>query len=180
MRADAARNRDRLLRAARDAFAAGGTDVSLDEIAAAAQVGPGTLHRHFPSKSALIATVLEQDLGVQLANARALLTPEDRGEALFSALEMLLDQGLENQAMKSALAAEEVDFRIEAPDGRRELMDVIALLLAAAQRSGTVDEKVDVSDVLAVLAGALAAQSRATPERRHQVRELVLAGLRRG
>ena len=71
LRADAARNRENVLRAARDAFAESGYGVPLDEIAARAGVGPGTVYRHFPTKEALfeaVVTVRVQDL---VADARA-------------------------------------------------------------------------------------------------------------
>src|SRR6516164_7526107 len=58
LRADAARNREKVLRAARDAFAESGYGVPLDEIAARAQVGPGTVYRHFPTKEALFEAVV--------------------------------------------------------------------------------------------------------------------------
>src|SRR5580700_6658522 len=65
LRADAARNRENVLRAARDAFAESGYGVPLDEIAARAGVGPGTVYRHFPTKEALfeaVVTARVQDL----------------------------------------------------------------------------------------------------------------------
>ena len=58
LRADARRNRERVLRAARDAFAESGYGVPLDEIAARAGVGPGTVYRHFPAKEALFQAVV--------------------------------------------------------------------------------------------------------------------------
>ena len=57
LRADARRNRERVLQAARDAFGASGYGVSMDEIAARAGVGPGTVYRHFPDKKALFEAV---------------------------------------------------------------------------------------------------------------------------
>ena len=58
VRADAARNRERVLVAAREAFARRGLDVPIDEIARAAGVGAGTVHRHFPTKETLYTAVL--------------------------------------------------------------------------------------------------------------------------
>src|SRR5579863_5644781 len=83
LRADAARNRENVLRAARDAFAESGYGVPLDEIAARAGVGPGTVYRHFPAKEALfeaVATARVQDL---LADARARTDSADPGSAFF-------------------------------------------------------------------------------------------------
>jgi AcrR family transcriptional regulator len=58
LRADAARNREKVLQAARQAFAESGYGVPLDEIASRAGVGPGTVYRHFPSKEALFEAVV--------------------------------------------------------------------------------------------------------------------------
>src|ERR1700741_2859748 len=70
MRADAARNREKVLRAAREAFAESGYGVPLDEIAARAGVGPGTVYRHFPAKEALFEAVVAARLADLLEDAR--------------------------------------------------------------------------------------------------------------
>src|SRR5919199_2999337 len=62
LRADAARNRDRVLRAARDAFAESGLEVGVEEIARRAGVGKGTLYRRFPTKEALVNAIFEDRL----------------------------------------------------------------------------------------------------------------------
>src|SRR5215469_2303964 len=61
-RADAERNRDRVLEAAKEAFTRSGADASLDDIAKQAGVGPGTLYRHFPSREALIEAVYRTEV----------------------------------------------------------------------------------------------------------------------
>ncbi len=71
LRADARRNRDKVLRAARDAFAVGGIGVPLDEIAARAGVGPGTVYRHFPTKEALFQAVITVRIEDLIADAQA-------------------------------------------------------------------------------------------------------------
>src|SRR3984885_5201771 len=89
LRAGAARNREKVLRAARDAFAESGYGVPLDEIAARAGVGPGTVYRHFPTKEALfeaVVTVRVQDLA---ANARAGADAADPGQAFFGFLALV-------------------------------------------------------------------------------------------
>lgn len=70
LRADAARNRENVLRAARDAFAESGYGVPLDEIATRAGVGPGTVYRHFPTKEALFEAVVTARVVDLIADAR--------------------------------------------------------------------------------------------------------------
>ncbi|MCG7284450.1 TetR family transcriptional regulator [Cellulomonas sp. ACRRI] len=89
-RADAQRNRDRILEVAEQHFAEHGVSASLDQIAKGAQVGPGTLYRHFPTREALLAELLEareSRLGEQLAAIRA--ETADSGSALHLWLDAL-------------------------------------------------------------------------------------------
>src|SRR5712691_4544222 len=86
LRADARRNRERVLDAARAAFAAQGLSVPLDEIARHAGVGPGTLYRHFPTKEALIEAVVHDRLQGLAADGAALLDAPDPGAAFFAFL----------------------------------------------------------------------------------------------
>src|SRR5215469_1716418 len=76
-RADARRNRERVLRTAQQAFAAEGLSVSLDEIARRAGVGPGTVHRHFPAKEALYLAVATDMLQQLVAEAEVLAATGD-------------------------------------------------------------------------------------------------------
>ncbi len=178
LRADAARNRARLLEAARERFAAAGPDVPLDDIAAAAGVGPGTLHRHFPSKEQLIAAVLTADIERQARRGRELVATADPGEALFEMIAGLLDDGLTNRMLKGSLLRSGLDFRAEAAGATAEYRAVQAQLLELAQRAGTARADLEPDDVEAVIFGALAAQDRVAPARREHARTLVLNGLR--
>lgn len=90
VRADAVRNRQKILAAARDSFAEEGTEASLDAIARRAGVGPGTLYRHFPNRDALIAELLASELGDLAQTFASLkvsaLSPEDRLDSWATAL----------------------------------------------------------------------------------------------
>src|SRR6201996_6309358 len=86
MRADAARNREKVLRAAREAFAESDYGVPLDEIAARAGVGPGTVYRHFPAKEALFEAVVTARIADLVADARNRAGAADPGEAFFGFL----------------------------------------------------------------------------------------------
>src|SRR5258707_13608945 len=86
LRADARRNREKVLHAAREAFAASGLGVPLDEIAARAGVGPGTVYRHFPTKEALFKAVIAARIEDLIADARARSGVADPGAAFFGFL----------------------------------------------------------------------------------------------
>ena len=86
LRADAARNREKVLRAAREAFAESGYGVPLDEIAARAGVGPGTVYRHFPAKEALFEAVVTARITDLVNEARVRADAADPGEAFFGFL----------------------------------------------------------------------------------------------
>ena len=85
MRADAARNRAKVLAVAYETFAAEGIAVTVDEIARRAGVGPGTIYRHFPTKEALFTAVIEDRVRSFIDTAHALLAA-DPGTALFEFL----------------------------------------------------------------------------------------------
>src|SRR5579859_3173045 len=86
LRADAARNRDKVLRAAREVFAESGYGAPLDEIAARAGVGPGTVYRHFPAKETLFEAVVTARVADLVRDARARAGAADPGKAFFGFL----------------------------------------------------------------------------------------------
>lgn len=107
MRADARRNRAKLIGVAREAFAAHGMDASLDDIAKHAGVGPGTLYRHFPTRDTLIEAVYREDVAALAARGEALVAEVSPAEALAGWIRDLVafvinDHGL-GTAMKESL-----------------------------------------------------------------------------
>src|ERR1700728_3738805 len=104
LRADARRNRDRVLDAARAAFGAEGSDASLDEIARRAGVGAGTVYRHFPTKEALFEAVVIDRMGELIQEAQALLVDPDPGRAFASFVERLGREGALKRDLVEALA----------------------------------------------------------------------------
>jgi AcrR family transcriptional regulator len=90
-RADAERNRLRLLEAARAAFASGGTGASLEDIARSAEVGIGTLYRHFPTRDALVSEVYRNEAEKLAAAARQLAETEAPLDALRAWLLLFVD-----------------------------------------------------------------------------------------
>jgi AcrR family transcriptional regulator len=182
LRADARRNRERVLRTAQQVFAADGLGVSLDEIACRAGVGPGTVHRHFPAKEALYLAVAVDQLERLAAEARVLAATGDPVTALFTQLSRMVASGAENVAVKSALAAAEFDLRIAAPDVAADLTRQVADLLGRAQAASAVRGDVTVEEVMALVAGAFAAirhaGAEASSQRSAHIAQLILDGLR--
>lgn len=181
LRADARRNRERVLRIAQQLFASEGLGVSLDEIARRAGVGPGTVHRHFPSKDELYLAVAV-DMLQQLVGYGEALTASDDPAALFTLLSRMIASGAENQAVKSALAAAEFDLRTAAPHLATGLAGHVGDLLVRAQTAGTARRDATVEEVMALVAGAFGAIRHAGAEqdrrRSAHIAQLILDGLR--
>ncbi|MEV0407539.1 helix-turn-helix domain-containing protein [Actinoallomurus sp. NPDC050550] len=181
LRADARRNRERVLRTAQRLFATEGLGVSLDEIARRAGVGPGTVHRHFPAKEALYLAVAIDQLKQLVAEGGVLAGTGDPA-ALFRLLSRMIASGAENVAVKSALVAAEFDLRTAAPDVAADLTRQVADLLDRARAAGTVRDDLTADEVMALVAGAFAAIRHAgaetSRERSAHIAQLVLDGLR--
>ncbi|MEV5742760.1 helix-turn-helix domain-containing protein [Microbispora rosea] len=181
LRADARRNRERVLRTAQRLFATQGLGVSLDEIARRAGVGPGTVHRHFPTKEALYLAVAIDQIRKLVAEGEALAATGDP-TALFTLLSAMMASGAENVAVKSALVAAEFDLRTAAPDVAADLTRRVADLLDRAQAAGAVRPDLTVGEVMALVAGAFAAIRHAgaetSRERSAHIARLILDGLR--
>lgn len=157
LRADAARNRDRVLRVAYETFAAEGLTVPVDEIARRAEVGAGTIYRHFPTKEALYTAVVEHRLNEMIARGRDLLESGDPGAALFDFLrEMVLEWGASDHVLVDALAGRGVDVHTVAPDADRAARALLGEMLAAGQQAGTVRADLGVPELKAILAGCQA------------------------
>jgi AcrR family transcriptional regulator len=178
LRADAARNRARVLEVAYDTFAAEGLSVPIDEIARRAGVGAGTVYRHFPTKDDLYRAVVRDRLQNLVDTGRALLADGDTGEALFSFLRsMVLQWGATDQGLVEALAGVGIDIATALPEVEADFLHMLDDLLQAAQKAGAVRSDVGVRDVKAILTGASATQA-AYPDRAERVTEVFLDGLR--
>jgi AcrR family transcriptional regulator len=178
LRADAARNRARVLDIAYETFAAEGLSVPIDEIARRAGVGAGTVYRHFPTKEALFAAVIEDRMQHLVDGGYALLKSEGPGEALFSYLRsIVLQWGATDRGLVDALAGLGIDIPSVAPDAEDAFLAVLADLLRAAQEAGTARQDIGVREVKSILVGcqAMEAYNSALADR---VTDLVVDGLR--
>ena len=180
LRADALRNRDRVLEAARAAFGTQGSDVSLDEIARRAGVGAGTVYRHFPTKEALFEAVVVDRMGELVGEARAFVDDPDPGRAFSTFVERLAREGAVKRDLVEALASNGIHLQLGEAPIVRALTDVLAELLRRAQRAGTVRSDISVDDVMALLTGASYSicHSQADDERTRRLLSIMFDGLR--
>ncbi|MEU7767873.1 helix-turn-helix domain-containing protein [Nocardia sp. NPDC049190] len=159
-RADARKNRDLLLAAAREAVAEHGTNASLRDIARRAGVGIGTLYRHFPTREALLEALVNANFDALRARADSLLSASAPGEALMTWLGELAAgsatyQGLPESIM-NALADE--GSGLHAPCVQMRVAG--GWLLERAQQAGSVRPDVTVSEVIALALGLAWAAER--------------------
>jgi AcrR family transcriptional regulator len=166
LRADARRNRARVLDAARTAFAAEGSSVPLDEIARRAGVGAGTVYRHFPTKEALFEAVVHDRLR-QLAEAGRALNDAcaDPGEALFRFIDGLITEAAPKRDLIDALDSAGVDVTAALAGVVGELRAATGRLLARAQHAGAVRADIDLTDLMALLSGTIQATQRRPGQR---------------
>ncbi|OMC38272.1 TetR family transcriptional regulator [Mycobacterium sp. GA-1841] len=180
MRADAARNRARVLEVAYETFAADGLSVPIDEIARRAGVGAGTVYRHFPSKEDLFRAVIAERIRSVVDEGRAMLADEPPADALFTFLRsMVLQWGAADRGLVDALAGLGIDVKTVVPEAEDEYLSVLGDLLAAGQSAGTVRRDVTVADVTALLVGCQAMQSY-NDDVADRVTSVVFDGLRVG
>ncbi|GAA1704409.1 TetR/AcrR family transcriptional regulator [Streptomyces yatensis] len=163
-RADARRNRARVLAAARASFAAEGSMAPLGAIAERAGVGAGTVYRHFPSKEDLFEAVIADSVEGFVAEGRALAAAEDPGAAFFGFLERVVREASLNRALCESFAREAPGRSPDAAVGaRREFGEVLSVLLQRAQEAGAARADVQAADVQALVAGCAAMEQGRGP-----------------
>ena len=178
LRADAARNRARVLDVAYDTFATEGLSVPIDEIARRAGVGAGTVYRHFPTKEALFAAVIENRMRRLVDDGHALLRTEGAGGALFAFLRsMVLQWGAADRGLVDALAGYGIDIACAVPDAEDAFKAMLGELLTAAQGAGTARRDIDMRDLKAILVGCQAVQAY-DAELAERATDVVIDGLR--
>ncbi|MFF2659706.1 TetR/AcrR family transcriptional regulator [Kitasatospora sp. NPDC058032] len=165
-RTDARRNHERLLAAAQEAFAETGAEASLNDIARRAGVGPGTLYRHFPTRAALLAAVLEERVERLCARADELTATRPADQALAEWLRAFITHARTHHGLGGALLLEASD----APDAdcHRRIEDAAAAVLTRAQRNGTARPDLAADDLLQLALGI--ALTTTAPEPDHEAR----------
>ncbi|GII61950.1 TetR family transcriptional regulator [Sphaerisporangium krabiense] len=177
LRADARRNRDRLLDVAARVFSEDGPEVTLDAVAKKAGVGIGTLYRHFPTREALVEAVYREELARLCGAAAELLESMPADRALRAWMDFFVDYATKKREMADALRAVIASGGDPYSESRARMTDAVTSLLRAGAAAGTVREDVLPEDVLASLTGL----SMAARERRDQAArmlDLLMDGLR--
>lgn len=176
-RTDAVRNRERLLRSARSVFAERGTDAALIDVARHAGFGVGTVYRHFPTHQALLEAVLLDGfeslrlLGLEPAAA-------DPDAALVDWLRAFVAHLTEFRGLAASVLSSLHDETSQLSQSCQGMRETAALLLARAQREGTIRADLDVSTLLR-LANAVALTVDQVPEKVATLLPYLLDGLRR-
>ncbi|MFC8799562.1 TetR/AcrR family transcriptional regulator [Promicromonospora sp. NPDC057138] len=176
-RADARRNREKLLAAAQHAFVADGDAAPLERIARAAGVGIGTLYRHFPTREALVEAVYGAELDDVIASAPALLDQHAPDAALRAWMDRYADFFATKRGMLDTLRPGWASGRITTPRGR--VTAALGSILDAGARAGVLRADVDPEDVTMLVLGVLLSTGvEDDPERTGRLLDLVVDALR--
>lgn len=175
MRADAERNRAKVLEVAWQAFATEGLGVPVHEIARRAGVGTGTVSRHFPTKEMLFEAVLLNRVEAIAERAKSLLEADDPGAAFFDFFDHLVAEGAASQGLAEALIGAGFDLEALSTGDHYNVIGLLERLLLRAQEAGVVRKDVEVGD-LKVLIGSCT--SRGDEAARERMTAIVRAGLR--
>ena len=157
LRADARRNRERILQSARAAFAESGADAQIDDVARHAGVGVGTVYRHFPTKQALLTELVRQTFRLFTGWAREAREAGGEPSALIEGLLRRIaetaagDVGVQYALTSSAAQA----ARSEAQAEQDELIAVIAELIERARRAGTIRPGIEATDIAMLICGVV-------------------------
>jgi AcrR family transcriptional regulator len=180
LRADAQRNLDALLEAAMAVFAASGVDAPVREIAARARVGVGTVYRHFPQRSDLVAAVFRHEVDACADAAPVLAAAHGPAEALGLWLQRYVDFIAAKRGLSAALHSGAPAFEPLPAYFRDRLQPALRTLLDAAAAAGEIRADVEPTDLLnAVASLSLPTRDGQAPQARRMV-ALLVDGLRYG
>lgn len=179
MRADAQRNREKLLKSAVRLFSESGPEATLDAVAKDAGVGIGTLYRHFPTREALVEAAYRNELAEVCAAATDLLAELPPDQALRAWMEAFLDYWTTKAGMSAALNAV-IATGANPYEHSLDLLDsAIRQLLTPAVESGAVREDVTPIEVLRAISGvALVVSASGDREPAGRQLDLIMDGLR--
>ncbi|MFK4083889.1 TetR/AcrR family transcriptional regulator [Kribbella sp. NPDC020789] len=177
-RADAARNYDLLVTAAREAFAEHGTDTSLEEIARRAGVGIGTLYRRFPNRTALLEAVYVDEIQSVIDRAYDFDRELPPFEALTAWLRSFVGYGLSKKTLAvelmNALGRDSEFFKA----CKTNVQEAGELLLTKAKASGDVRPELELPDVMRLVGGISHLTPAVESEQAMRMLDIVLCGLR--
>jgi AcrR family transcriptional regulator len=170
-RADAQRNRERILEVAKEAFTRSGANASLDDIAKEARVGPGTLYRHFPTREELLRAVYRSEIEKLAAAERKFAQSLPPVEALRAWLLLFVDAIGTKQIIAPALNTLIGDPNKVFAASYAQIREAIQTLVKSAIKSGDIRRDLDPIDLLRALVGV--ANVETSPDWQQSARRLV-------
>jgi AcrR family transcriptional regulator len=179
VRADAMRNSEKVLKAAMSVFATSGVDASVREIAAKAGVGMGTLYRHFPQRSDLIAAVVRSEVDACADAAISLAEDHDPGEALTLWMHRYVDFIVAKRGLAAALSSGSPAVDSLPAYFEMRLRPALQTLLDAAAAAGEVRGDIDPYDLLMAVA-RLSTAAQGVDMHGRQMVSILVDGLRYG
>jgi AcrR family transcriptional regulator len=153
LRADALRNRARILAAAEEVFAVEGVGVPVDVVADRAHVGVGTLYRHFPTKEALFEAIVLDRLQALLTTARAHGSDADPGSAIYAFLHEFGLQAAAKRDLMEAIDSAGIDIKSKCQHTIEELMGCVEDLRLAALEAGSIRSDVSAEEIVTLVVG---------------------------
>ena len=180
LRADARRNREKVLAAARAVFAEQGVDAQMDDVAKHADVGVGTVYRHFPTKEALLNALSDDLFAVIAVHTRTLLTVDDPWEAFTRAMWFGAEKTAGDRAFTEILAAARKGEAARTCPGKEDLLVTVGELMDRCKAAGVMRQDAMVEDIGLLMCGVGSASQMEHPVpdawRRHMA--ITLDGLR--
>ena len=179
LRADARRNREKVLAAARAVFSEEGVDAQMDDVARRADVGVGTVYRHFPTKDALLQALADELFEKLAAHAREMLELDDPWEAFQRTMWFSAEKTAGDRAFAEILGASREVTPSECP-GKKDLTGTVAVMMERAIKAGKMRPDVVIDDIPLLMCGIGSASGMPHPNpeawRRHL--GIVLDGMR--
>jgi AcrR family transcriptional regulator len=160
LRADAERNRERVLASAEVVLARDGLSASMRAIAARAGVGLGTIYRNFPTQEALYQAIIVRRTNALIAEAAEPSRAEDPGEAFFGYFTRIVEHAMRMKAMADVLAEAGIDPKSGMGDVRRDMRHAVQALLERAQQADAIRPDLRMPELMALLAATCMAAER--------------------
>jgi AcrR family transcriptional regulator len=180
LRADARRNEEALLLAARDVFARAGVDAPIRLIAAEAGVGLATLYRRFPTRADLVAAVFRREIDTCADAAASLALERTPADALKAWLRLYTDFLATKQGLAAALHSGDPAFAALPDHFRARFEPALGSLLGEAARAGTIRPDISAQDLLRGIGNLAVASGDGARAHIDRMVGLILDGLRQG